>query len=138
MLNIGQIRAKQFWALDPNYEELMEKLKTETVDKFQTLFCLSREYFVYSSYAPFLVLAHKENCMSFLICEMDHKSPISGLFSFRLNWEIHTDARKHIKHLILPTTKFCWLKLAQLIVEYKSRCAKTNLLTDNILHHMNA
>ena len=129
-LNIAQIRARRpkIWALDPNYEELMEKLKAKTIGKFQALYCLSKEYFVYNINAPFIVLAHKENCMSFFVCEIDHKVSISGLYSLRLKWEMHTDARKHFMHFIFPTTKFCWLKLAQLIYECKGRYEKTNLL----------
>ena len=81
ILNIDQIRARRpkIWALDPNYEELVQKLKTKTVGKFQALYCLSKEYFVYNIHAPFLVLAHKEKCMSFFVCEIDHKCPIRGL-----------------------------------------------------------
>ena len=61
ILNIGQIRARRqkISALDPNYGELMEKLKTKTIGKFQALYCLPKQYFVYNIHAPFLVLAHK-------------------------------------------------------------------------------
>ena len=107
----------------------MEKLKTKTVHKFQALYCLSRKYFVYNIHAPFFVLTHKENCLSFFVWEIDHKVSISGLFSLRLKWEMHRDARKHFKHYPFSTTKFCRLKLAQLIYEYKGRYEKkTNLL----------
>ena len=58
--------------LDPNYIELKEKLKTKTVDKFQALYCLSRECFVFMIHTPFLVLEHTENCMYFLVCEIGH------------------------------------------------------------------
>ena len=51
----------------------MEKLKTKTVGKFQVLYFLSIKYCVCNILAPFLVLAHKENCMSFFVCEIDHK-----------------------------------------------------------------
>ena len=78
ILKIGQIRARRpkIWALDPNYEELREKLKTKTVDKFQALYCLYRENFVYNIHALFLVPAHKENCLSFFVCEIDHKKSL--------------------------------------------------------------
>ena len=129
-LHIGQIRARgtKIWTLDPNFEELEAKLKTKTVHKFQAWYCLSREHFVYNIHAPFLVQAQKENLMSFLLCKIDHKFPISGFCSLRLKWEIHTDARKHMKHYILLTTHFCWLKLAQLISDYRSRYEKASLL----------
>ena len=41
---------------------------------------------------------------------------------------MHTDARTHFKHYLFSTTKFCWLKLAQLIYDYKGTYEKTNLL----------
>ena len=125
----NRARRAKIWTSDSNYKELTKKLKTKTDDKFQALFSLSRVGFVYNIYAPFLVLAHKEKWMSFFVYKMDHKFPISELFGFKLKWEIHTDARKKIEHLILATTRLRWLKLTQLIVEYKSRCEKTNLLT---------
>ena len=84
-LNIGQIRTRRpkIRTLDSDCKELKEKFETKTVDKFQALYCLSREYFVYNIHAPFLVQAHKENCMSFFVCEIDHKVSISGLYILR-------------------------------------------------------
>ena len=75
--NVGQIRTRT--TLHPNYEKLTIIHKTKTVYNCQALCRFSRKCFDFNIHVPFLVLlAHKDNSITFLVYKIAHKLPISG------------------------------------------------------------